>query len=68
MPTEPERITFRERLVPEITASLFANYRSAADAILELIENSLDSRLLGRPPRVDVVLRAAFVQIPTIGG
>jgi hypothetical protein len=68
MPTEPERITVRERLAPEITASLFANYRSAADAILELIDNSVDSRLPGRPLRVDVVVRAAFVQITTIGG
>ncbi|HYW23357.1 MAG TPA: ATP-binding protein, partial [Terriglobales bacterium] len=68
MPSEPERITVRERLAPEITASLFANYRSAADAILELIDNAVDSRLPDRPLRVDVVLRAAFVQITTVGG
>lgn len=68
MPSEPERITVRERLAPEITASLFANYRSAADAILELIDNAVDSRLPGRPLRVDVVVRAAFVQITTVGG
>jgi len=68
VPSEPERITVRERLAPEITASLFANYRSAADAILELIDNSVDSRLPGRPLRVDVVVRAAFVQITTVGG
>jgi Histidine kinase-, DNA gyrase B-, and HSP90-like ATPase len=70
MPSEParERITVRERLAPEITASLFANYRTAADAILELIDNSVDSRLPGRPLRVDVLLKAAFVQITTVGG
>jgi hypothetical protein len=68
MPSEPERITVRERLAPEITASLFANYRSAADAILELVDNAVDSRLPGRPLRVDVVVRAAFVQITTVGG
>jgi hypothetical protein len=68
MPGEPERITVRERLAPEITASLFANYRTAADAILELIDNAVDSRLQGRPLRVDVVVRAAFVQITTVGG
>lgn len=65
---EPERITVRERLAPEITASLFANYRTAADAILELIDNAVDSRLPDRPLRVDVLLRPAFVQITTIGG
>src|SRR5262249_14420332 len=46
---------------------LFANYRSAADAILELIDNSVDSRAAG-PLHVDVVVRTAFVQITTVGG
>jgi hypothetical protein len=68
VPSEPERITVRERLAPEITASLFANYRSAADAILELIDNAVDSRLPDRQLRVEVVVRAAFVQITTVGG
>jgi hypothetical protein len=63
-----ERITVRERLAPEITASLFANYRSAADAILELVDNSVDSRLPGRPLRVDLVVRPAYVQLTTVGG
>jgi len=63
-----ERITVRERLAPEITASLFANYRTAGDAILELVDNSVDSRLPGRPLRVDVVVRPAFIQITTVGG
>jgi len=63
-----ERITVRERLAPEITASLFANYRTAADAIFELVDNSIDSRLPGRPLRVDLAVRPAFVQITTIGG
>jgi hypothetical protein len=33
------RITVRERIDPEITATLFANYRSSADALLELIDS-----------------------------
>jgi len=63
-----ERITVRERLAPEITASLFANYRSAADAIFELVDNAIDSRLAGRPLRVDLTVRPAFIQITTVGG
>ncbi len=62
-----ERITVRERLAPDITASLLANYRSAADAILELIDNSVDSRLASRPVSVDLLIRPAFVQITTTG-
>ena len=63
-----ERITVRERLAPEITASLFANYRTSADAILELVDNSVDSRLARTPLRVDLTVRTAFVQITTTGG
>jgi hypothetical protein len=63
-----ERITVRERLAPEITASLFANYRSSADAILELVDNSVDSRLARTPLRVDLTVRTAFVQVTTTGG
>src|SRR5262249_47036356 len=63
-----ERVTVRERLAPEITASLFANYRSSADAILELVDNSVDSRLPEQPLRVDLVVRPAYVQIVTVGG
>jgi hypothetical protein len=32
------KITVRERIAPEITASLFANYRSSADAVMELVD------------------------------
>ena len=41
----PEDPQVRERIAPEITSSLFANYRSSADAVLELIDNAIDSRL-----------------------
>jgi hypothetical protein len=63
-----ERLTVRERLAPEITASLFANYRSAVDAILELVDNSIDSRHPGTLLRVDLLLRADWVQVTTTGG
>lgn len=38
----------RERIDPLLTASLFANYRNATDAILELVDNAVDSRRPGR--------------------
>ena len=38
------RRVVRERIDPRLTASLFANYRSATDAVLELIDNAVDSR------------------------
>jgi hypothetical protein len=31
----------RERIDPRLTASLFANYRSAMDALLELVDNAV---------------------------
>ena len=42
----------REGIDPRLTASLFANYRSATDAVLELVDNAVDSRVSGRPLRV----------------
>src|SRR5438309_847557 len=63
-----ERVMVRERLAPEITASLFANYRSSVDALLELVDNSVDSRVGSGQLRVDLVLRADWLQITTVGG
>jgi hypothetical protein len=62
------RLTVRERLAPEITASLFANYRNAVDAVLELIDNAVDSRLPGVGLAIDLTVRAGVVQIVTTGG
>lgn len=47
----------RERIDPRLTASLFANYRSAIDALLELVDNAVDSRATERTLRVDLVVR-----------
>src|SRR5437588_10512748 len=63
-----ERVTVRERLAPEITASLFANYRSSVDALQELVDNSVDSRIGSRQLRVDLILRTDWLQITTVGG
>ncbi len=54
----PRRVV-RERIDPRLTASLFANYRSATDALLELIDNAVDSRVAGRPLIVDVAVHLA---------
>jgi hypothetical protein len=42
-----QRVTVRERIDPAITASLFANYRSSSDAVMELVDTAIDSRLKG---------------------
>lgn len=53
----------RERIDPRLTASLFANYRSATDALLELVDNAVDSRVPDRPLRVDIVLRPGTISL-----
>jgi hypothetical protein len=68
MPKIVDRVVVRERIDPGITASLFSNYRSSADAVLELIDNSVDSRIAGRPLAVDVAVHPASIQVTTIGG
>jgi len=58
----------RERIDPRLTASLFANYRSAIDALLELVDNAVDSRVSDRPLRVDLVVRPESIVLTAIGG
>ncbi|MEJ7749060.1 MAG: ATP-binding protein [Candidatus Limnocylindrales bacterium] len=58
----------RERIDPRLTASLFANYRSATDAILELLDNAIDSRIDGQPLKVDLAIRAGSIVLTAVGG
>jgi hypothetical protein len=62
------RVTIRERIDPEITATLFANYRSSADALMELVDNALDSRLPGQPLKVDLAFHGVAVTVMSEGG
>jgi len=62
------RRVVRERIDPRLTASLFANYRSATDALLELVDNAVDSRVSGVPLRVDVVVRTGTISLTIVGG
>ena len=47
------RRVVRERIDPRLTASLFANDRSAADALLELVDNAVDARIDGQVMTLD---------------
>ncbi|MFP5343637.1 MAG: ATP-binding protein [Candidatus Limnocylindria bacterium] len=58
----------RERIDPRLTASLFANYRSAVDAILELVDNAIDSRVAGQPLKVSLTLRPGSITLVVVGG
>jgi hypothetical protein len=62
------RRVVRERIDPRLTASLFANYRSAIDALLELVDNAVDSRVPGRPLKVDLVVRPDTIVMTAVGG
>src|SRR5947208_10810225 len=63
-----QRVTVRERIDPAITASLFANYRSSADAVMELVDNAIDSRLKGSQLEVQLQVHPAYFVIETRGG
>jgi len=63
-----QRVTVRERIDPAITASLFANYRSSADAVMELVDNAIDSRLKGNPLEVFLLVHPSYLVIETRGG
>lgn len=56
----PARVV-RERIDPRLTGALFANYRTPVDAVLELVDNAVDSRIPGRPLELDLALRAGAI-------
>lgn len=58
----------RERIDPRLTSSLFANYRSAGDALLELVDNAVDARIPGQPLDVAVALRPGSLTLTATGG
>jgi hypothetical protein len=63
-----QRVTVRERIDPAIRASLFANYRSSADAVMELVDNAIDSRLKGSQLDVLLQVHPSYFVIETRGG
>src|SRR5712671_4973853 len=63
-----QRVSVRERIDPAITASLFANYRSSADAVMELVDNAIDSRIKGGQLEVLLQLHPSYFVIETRGG
>ena len=63
-----QRVTVRERIDPAITASLFANYRSSSDAVMELVDNAIDSRLKGSQLQVLLQVHPSYFVIETRGG
>ena len=62
------RRVVRERIDPRLTAALFANYRSPIDAILELIDNAVDSRVAGRPLELDLAVHPGRLVLVVVGG
>lgn len=58
----------RERIDPRLTGALFANYRSPLDAILELVDNAVDSRMPGRALEVDIAARPGTFVLTAVGG
>src|SRR5690242_16101370 len=62
------KITVRERIAPEITASLFANYRSSADAVMELVDNAVDSRVPKASLKVEITVHPQSLVVTATGG
>jgi len=62
------RRVVRERIDPRLTAALFANYRSPVDAILELVDNAVDSRAPERPLDLDLGVHPGRLVLTAVGG
>src|SRR5260370_38862865 len=61
-------MSVRERIDPQNAATLFASYRSSADALMELIDTALDSRLPGKPMKVEVAIHGEAITVMSEGG
>ncbi len=62
------RRVVRERIDPRLTAALFANYRTPIDAVLELVDNAVDSRVVGRPLELDITAHPGRLVLVVVGG
>lgn len=62
------RRVVRERIDPRLTAALFANYRTPIDAVLELVDNAVDSRVAGRPLELDLAVHPGRLVVEIVGG
>ncbi len=62
------RRVVRERIDPRLTAALFANYRTPIDAVLELVDNAVDSRVAGRPLELDLAVHPGRLVLVAVGG
>lgn len=62
------RRVVRERIDPRLTAALFANYRTPVDAVLELVDNAVDSRVTGRPLELDLAVHPGRLVLVVVGG
>src|SRR6202165_2118912 len=63
-----QRVTVRERIDTAIPASLFANALSSADAVMELVDNAIDSRIKDSPLQVLLQVHPSSFVIETRGG
>ena len=62
------RRVVRERIDPRLTAALFANYRTPIDAVLELVDNAVDSRVAGRALELDIAVHPGRLVLVAVGG
>ena len=62
------RRVVRERIDPRLTAALFANYRTPIDAVLELVDNAVDSRVASRPLELDIAVHPGRLVFVVVGG
>ena len=62
------RRVVRERIDPRLTSALFANYRTPVNAVLELVDNAVDSRVAGRPIELDLAAHPGRLVLVVVGG
>ncbi len=65
---ETGELIIKEEIDPQLLQSLFRNYSTGTEAVLELIDNSVDENLHGRRLSIEVNVSAKMIEIVDRGG
>ncbi len=58
----------RERFNPKLIPALYNNFRNPLEALLELVDNAVDDRIVGQPLVIEITYRRGIFTITNTGG
>ncbi|MEW6407695.1 MAG: hypothetical protein AB1465_03320 [Patescibacteria group bacterium] len=66
--TDKKEITITEKFEPGLKHALFSNFSRYLDAFLELTDNAVSNRILGKTLKIEILVSKKSLQITNYGG